>query len=86
MMVVSNITLGILALAAVLMAMRTVRGPSTAERIVALDVMLVVVVCGVAVAAARTGDSVFLDLAVVAALLSFAGTITVARFIERRGS
>lgn len=86
MMVVTGIVLGILVLAAALMLARVVRGPSTAERIVALDAILVVIVCGIVVLAARTDSSVFLDLAVVAALLGFAGTVTVARFIERRGS
>lgn len=83
---VTAIALGILALAALLMALRVLRGPTTAERIVALDATLVVVVCGLVVMAARTRDGTFLDLAVVASLLAFAGTVTVARFIERRGS
>lgn len=86
MMVVTGIVLAVLVLAAALMLARAVRGPSTAERIVALDAILVVLVCGVVVLAARTDSSVFLDLAVVGSLLGFAGTVTVARFIERRGS
>jgi multicomponent Na+:H+ antiporter subunit F len=86
MMWVSNIVLGMLAVAAVLMAARAIKGPTVAERIVALDVMLVVVTGGILVGAARTGNPVFLDLAVVAALLGFVGTVSVARFIERRGS
>ena len=86
MNIVTTIALAILALSAVLMLLRVLRGPTTAERIVALDATLVVVVCGIVVAAARTGEGVFLDLAVVTSLLAFAGTITVARFIERRGS
>lgn len=86
MTVVTDVALGLLAVAAVLMAARVVLGPTVAQRIVALDAMLVVVVCGVLVVAARTGDPVFLDVAVVAALVAFAGTVTVARFIERRGS
>lgn len=86
MTLVTNIAFALLAAAAVLIVVRLLRGPTTAERIVALDALLVVVVCGVAVGAARTGDPVFLDVLVVAALLAFAGTVTVARFIERRGS
>ncbi len=86
MTVVWSIAFGLLAVAAVLMATRAMRGPTVAERVVALDVLLVVITCGILVGAARTGDGIFLDLAVVAALLTFAGTVTVARFIERRGS
>ena len=84
--VISAIALGGLAVAAALCVGRLVRPGSLADRIIALDTILVLVVCAVAVEAARTGDGTYLDLVVVAALLGFVGTVTVARFIERRGS
>lgn len=83
---VAIIALVALAFAAALYLVRLVRGPSIADRIVALDAILVVIVSGIAVQAARTRDGVYLDALVVAALLGFVGTITVARFIERRGA
>lgn len=75
-----------LAVAASLCLARLVRGRSLADRIVALDTLLVVVVSGIAVQAARTRDGTYLDVLVVTALLGFVGTATVARFIERRGA
>lgn len=83
---VGIIALVALAVAAALILVRLVRGPSIADRIVALDAILVVIVSGIAVQAARTRDGIYLDALVVAALLGFVGTITVARFIERRGA
>jgi multicomponent Na+:H+ antiporter subunit F len=83
---VTGIAFAGLAVAAGLVLARLVRGPSLADRIVALDALLVVVVSGIAVQAARTGDGTYLDVPVVAALLAFVGTISVARFIERRGA
>ncbi|HEX2063012.1 MAG TPA: monovalent cation/H+ antiporter complex subunit F [Acidimicrobiales bacterium] len=74
-----------LAVSGFLCLARIVRGPSLADRVVALDVLVLVVVIGIAVQAARTGDGTYLDLLVVAALLGFVGTVTVARFIEWRG-
>ena len=71
---------------AVLCMLRLVRGPSLADRIVALDALLILVVSGIAVDAARTGEGTYLDVLVVAALLGFVGTVNVARFIERRGT
>jgi multicomponent Na+:H+ antiporter subunit F len=59
---------------------------SLPDRIVALDTLLVVIVSGIAVHAARTGEGLYLDVLVVAALLGFVSTVTVARFIERRGA
>lgn len=75
-----------LAIAALLVLVRLVLGPSVPDRIVALDTLLQVVVAGIAVAAAVTGEGSFLAVLVAVALLGFLGSVTVARFVERRGS
>ena len=77
-----------LAVAALLAVVRLVLGPSVPDRVVALDNLLLVVVAGVAVQAARGGVSggAFLAVLVAAALVGFVGTVTVARYVERRGS
>jgi multicomponent Na+:H+ antiporter subunit F len=73
-------------LAAAALLYRVVVGPSLADRVVALDGLLVVVVCGLAVGAADTGHTFFIDLGVVIGLLGFLSTAVAARFIERRGA
>ena len=73
-------------LAGALLLVRVVVGPSLADRVVALDGLLIVVICGLAVNAARTDSDVFTDVAVVIGLLGFLGTAVAARFIERRGA
>jgi multicomponent Na+:H+ antiporter subunit F len=83
---VTNVAFGVLSVAAALFLLRLIRGKSLADRIISLDALLGVVVSGIAVLAARTGSGIFLDALVVAALLGFVGTVTVARFIERRGA
>jgi len=83
---VTIIALALLATAGGLCLARLVRPGSLADRIVGLDSLLVIIVCGVAVHAARYRDGTYLDFAVVAALLGFIGSATVARFIERRGA
>ena len=75
-----------LALAALLVMVRLVRGPSVPDRIVALDVLVQIVVAGIAVAAAVTRDGTYLAVLVAVSLLAFVGTVTVARFVERRGA
>jgi multicomponent Na+:H+ antiporter subunit F len=84
--IITGIALGGLALSAALCLVRLIRGRSVADRIVALDLLLVITVSGIAVAAIATGSGVFLDVLVVAALLGFVGTVTVARYMERRGA
>ena len=79
------IALGLLAVAALLCLIRMIRGPGIANRIVALDTLLLMVVSGLAVQAAITGQDTYLDVMVVAALLAFTGTSMVANYIEGRG-
>lgn len=84
---VTIICFAILGPAAALCMARVIRPDSSlADRIVGLDSMLVVLVAAVAVLTARTESPLYVDLALVTALLGFIGTVTVARFIERRGA
>ena len=85
MSVVGVVCFAVLALAALLTLVRLVLGPSVPDRVVALDHLLLVVVAGIAVAAAVTGEGAFLGVLLAVALLGFVGTVTVGRFVERRG-
>lgn len=86
MTIVVNAGLGILILAGALALARVLRpGASVAERIVALDLVLLIVVMSIGVFSIGRDTGAFLDVLVVVSLLGFVSTITVARFIERRG-
>lgn len=65
---------------------RLLRGPSLPDRVVALDLMSVLVVGLIAVHTVRTGFTVYLDVAIVLGLISFLGTVAFARYITLRGS
>ena len=86
MSVVFTVCFAGLALAALLVLLRLLLGPSVPDRIVALDTLLQVVVAGIAVTAAVSDDGSFLAVLVAVALLGFVGSVTVARFVERRGA
>lgn len=75
----------LLALAALGFLLRLVIGPSIADRIIALDGLLLIVVSALAVETARIGTDVFIDAIVIVGLLGFVGTAVAARFVERRG-
>lgn len=77
-----RIALAILALAALLAAVRVVRGPTIPDRVVALDLVGILVAAIGVVSAASTGASHFLDVAIVIALISFVGTVAYARYVE----
>ena len=71
---------------ALLTLARLVLGPSLADRIVATDLLLVLLTCATGVYAYDTGDGIYLIVMVIVGVLGFLGTVTVARFIEKRGA
>ncbi len=62
---------------------RFFQGPSDADRIVAFDTLTVIALTGIALIAYLEGRGIYLDVALVYALLSFLGVIVVARHLER---
>jgi multicomponent Na+:H+ antiporter subunit F len=64
---------------------RVLRGPSSPDRVVALDGVLSVVVSGIIVAAARVDSGITLSTVLVVSLVGFVGTVALGRFVERRG-
>lgn len=67
-----------------LAAIRLIKGPTLADRIVALDLMTVQLVAFGGLAALQAGSAAFLDVAVVLALVGFLATVCLARYLERR--
>ena len=76
----------LLGIGAALAFFRAVRGPDLVDRIVALDLVLLLVAGGLAAHGARSGSQFFVGAVIVVALVAFAGTVVVARFIEWRDS
>jgi multisubunit Na+/H+ antiporter MnhF subunit len=74
------VTLGLALLIAV---GRLVKGPSLPDRIVAMDLLGVLVVGFIVVLAASTGVRATLDAAIVIALIGFVGTVAYATYVER---
>lgn len=68
-----------------LAAVRLLRGPTLADRVMALDVLVIAAVGGVALVAWQTGRAVFLDVAVVVAMVTFISAVGLAWYLERKG-
>ncbi|MHC4155966.1 MAG: cation:proton antiporter [Planctomycetota bacterium] len=60
------------------------RGPSTPDRTVAIDILGIVIVGFCGLMGLRTGKDFYLNVAMAWALLSFIGTIALAKFLEGR--
>jgi multicomponent Na+:H+ antiporter subunit F len=82
--VVYTVVMPLLVGAVFLSAIRLAKGPHLLDRVIALDFATVVVVGILGVYSIATDQPVYLDVAVIVALLSFLGTIGFAYYIEQR--
>ncbi len=79
-----SLVFAMLTAALVLSFARLMRGPSLPDRVVALDLIAVIAVGMITVYAIDLDQRVFLDAAIVVALITFLGTVAFARYLERR--
>jgi multicomponent Na+:H+ antiporter subunit F len=84
MNVVFVTVLAMLGLAAALTLYRLLRGPSTLDRVVALDVFVVLTVVAAAVYVAVYRDGSNIPLLAAVALVGFVGSVSAARLAVRR--
>ncbi len=64
---------------------RIARGPTAPDRMVAIDILGTVVVGFVAILSAVTGKEYLLNVAIVWALMSFVGTLALAKYLVGKG-
>ena len=77
------VLLGVLSIGIVLAFIRLLRGPNIPDRLMALDVLTTVGVGIAALYAVAFDQPVYLDVAIVLALVAFLGTVAFARYIEK---
>jgi multicomponent Na+:H+ antiporter subunit F len=77
--------LGLLALGGLLALLRLARGPSLADRVLALDFLSLAAVGASALYAMLSERTVFLDVGLVLAVAAFVATVAFGVHIERRG-
>lgn len=71
-------------LAALLAVIRVIRGPSVLDRIVAADVLVATIICGMGAEMAVNRHTTSLPVALVLALFAVFGSISVAKFMANR--
>lgn len=75
--------LAVLAVALALAFLRVMKGPSAPDRVVGLDLFAGIAVGMISAFSALSGQSQFLQVAMGLALISFLGTVAVARYLEK---
>jgi len=73
---------GCLLLFALFAMLRLALGPTAADRVVAVDTVNTFVVALMVVLGAAYDQAVFVDVAIIYALVSFIGTMYIARYLE----
>ena len=81
--IVTQVSLATLGLALLIALARLVKGPTLPDRVVAMDLVGVLVVGLIVVLAGSTDVIATLDAAVVIALIGFVATVAYAAYVER---
>lgn len=84
MTTVYGIVVAVLAVASALASWRTVRGPDTLDRAVALDTLTALAMCWMALGMHRLGGMVVLPILLAMSLLGFAGSTAIAKCVLRK--
>ena len=66
----------------VLAIIRVIKGPTIPDRVVGLDTINTLVVVAMVLCGAAFRESIYIDVAIVYALLSFITTVLIARYLE----
>ena len=78
-----NIAGLLILLSFLLTLIRLIKGPSIADRAVAIDTMTIAGISLIVFLAATLQRIIYVDVAIVYAIISFVGIIVIARYLER---
>lgn len=81
--VVLNISIGLLILTFALSMIRLIKGPTLQDRIVALDMIAVVVAGIIIIYMVMTDRPRYLDVVIILSIILFLGTTAVANFLNK---
>ncbi|MGF1556810.1 cation:proton antiporter [Paucihalobacter sp.] len=78
------ILLPVLSVAMILLFVRFLLGPSIADRVIALDLLITTSIGIIAIYSIITNQPTFLDIAMILALIAFLGTVAFSYYLEKR--
>jgi multicomponent Na+:H+ antiporter subunit F len=78
------VILPILGLSILMVFYRFYKGPSLADRVIALDMLILIAIGIIAVYSILYNQPTFLDIAMLFALIAFLGTVAFAFYLEKR--
>jgi multisubunit Na+/H+ antiporter MnhF subunit len=82
---IADIAVAVFLVAGALAGVRLVRGPNLADRVISLDAALVALMGAIGTRVAETGETLYIGILVVIAIVAFTATVVLSRFIETTG-
>jgi len=79
------VVLGLLFLSVIMAVIRIIKGPTAPDRVVGLDTVNTLVIVGMIIYGVAAGSVIYIDVAIVYALLSFISTLFIAKYLEGGG-
>ena len=76
------VVLGVLMLSVVMAIIRVVKGPTAPDRVVGLDTVNTIIIVGMVIFGVVARSVIYIDVAIVYALLSFISTLFIAKYLE----
>ena len=76
------IVLGVLLLCVVIALVRVIKGPTAPDRVVGLDTINTIVIVSMVIFGLAAGSVIYIDVAIVYALLSYISTLFIAKYLE----
>jgi len=81
---IDYVILPILAISLLLVFIRLFKGPTTVDRVIALDLLITIGVGVITVYSISTQKPILMDTGMILALIAFLGTIAFSYYLERR--
>ncbi len=80
--IIQKVIIGIILVSVVLSVYRFIKGPTAADRVVALDTLTTVVTGVLVFLAFIFSRFIYVDISLIFAVLGFIGVLTIARYLE----
>lgn len=71
-----------LSLSIIMAMIRVIKGPTAPDRVVGLDTINTIVIAAMVIFGVATGSVIYIDVAIVYALLSYISTLFIAKYLE----
>lgn len=78
------VILPLLSVSMILTFIRFVRGPRVVDRVIALDLIITIGIAFITIFSIRSGKELFLDVAMILALIAFLGTVAFSYYLEKK--